>query len=157
VPFPYHAMSLRVSIASFPFDLHCVAVFDSHIPCHAMPMPRSCRAPTMPFRKRLLKATTQHGRSAAWARHGMCAWTSAVGRRPVGDLPRFGSFRLPRGVPRRLLSESQTEMQLVNVKPSSVCHGRGEADYFGARTWVLYKLQHKSYDTNLVNNSIWRP
>jgi len=88
----------------------------------------------MPFCKRLLKATAQHGRGAAWARHGMCELTSAVERRPVGYLPRFGFFPLPRGVQRRLSSESQTEMQLASVKPSNVCHGRGEAHYCGARS-----------------------
>jgi hypothetical protein len=59
-------------------------------------MPRPCRAQTMPLRKRLLKAT-------AWARHGMCELTSAVSRRPVGDLPSFVFFRLPRGHSRTLL------------------------------------------------------
>ena len=123
---------------------------------HAMPMPRPYRAPTMLFWKRLLKATGQHSRGAACARHGMCELISAVGRGPVRDLPRFGFFQLPRGDPRRLSSESQTEMQLASVKPSNVCHGRGGADYFGARTWVLYNLQHNDKDNNLVNN-IWRP
>ena len=46
--------------------------------CHAMPTPRPCRAPTTPFWKRLLKVTTQHGRGAAWARHGKCEITSAA-------------------------------------------------------------------------------
>jgi hypothetical protein len=55
--------------------------------CHAMPMPRLCHAPTMPFFSR--------------PRH-----STAVERRPVGYLPAFGFFRLPRGVPRRLLSEA---------------------------------------------------
>ena len=35
-------------------------------------VPRPCRAPTTPFWKRLLKATAQHGRDAALARHCMC-------------------------------------------------------------------------------------
>ena len=55
--------------------------------CHAMPMPRPCHARTMPFFSR--------------PRH-----STAVGKRPVGYLPAFGFFRLPRGVPRRLLSEA---------------------------------------------------
>ena len=58
---------------------------------HAKPCP--CRASTMPLCELLLKAT-------AWARHGMCELTSAVSRRPVGDVTRFGFFRLPRGVSR---------------------------------------------------------
>jgi hypothetical protein len=51
----------------------------------AMPCP--CRALTMLFFSR--------------PRH-----STAVERRPVGYLPAFGFFRLPRGVPRRLLSEA---------------------------------------------------
>jgi hypothetical protein len=37
---------------------------------------------------------------AAWERHGMYELASAVQRQHVGDLPDFGFFRLPRGVPR---------------------------------------------------------
>jgi hypothetical protein len=37
----------------------------------------------------------------------------------------FGFFRLPRGVPRRLLSDAyQSQVQVASVKPNSVCHGR---------------------------------
>ena len=72
--------------------------------CHAMPMPRPCHAPTMPFFSR--------------PRH-----STAVERRPVGYLPAFGFFRLPRGVPRRLLSEAyQSSSQrsiLTSVKSGS--------------------------------------
>jgi len=50
-------------------------------------MPSPCHALTMPFFSR--------------SRH-----STAVERRPVGYLPAFGFFRLPRGVPRRLLSEA---------------------------------------------------
>jgi hypothetical protein len=50
-------------------------------------MPRPCHALTMPFFSR--------------PRH-----STAVERRPVGYPPAFGFFRLPRGVPRRLLSEA---------------------------------------------------
>jgi hypothetical protein len=45
--------------------------------------------------------------STAWARHGMCELISAISRRPVGDLPRFGFFRLSRGHSRRLLPRMQ--------------------------------------------------
>jgi len=55
--------------------------------CHAMPMPRPCHALNMPFFSR-----TRH--------------STAVECRPVGCLPTFGFFRLPRGVPRRLLTEA---------------------------------------------------
>jgi len=50
-------------------------------------MPRPCHAPTIPLFSR--------------SRH-----STAVERRPVGYLPAFVFFRLPRGVPRRLLSEA---------------------------------------------------
>jgi hypothetical protein len=52
----------------------------------AMPFP--CHATNMPFWKRPLKAT-------AGSRHGVCELASAVQRRHVGDLPKFGFFRLP--------------------------------------------------------------
>jgi len=56
-----------------PFDLHSAIVSHSHLPCHVMPMPRPCRALTLPFfsrprhstacglpaRVRLLPATTR--------------------------------------------------------------------------------------------------
>jgi len=48
-------------------------------------MPRPCPALTMPF----------------FSRH-----ITAVERRPVGYVTAFGFFRLPRGVPQRLLSET---------------------------------------------------
>ena len=50
-------------------------------------MPRPCLASTMPFFSR--------------QRH-----RAAVQRRPVGDLPAIGFFRLPRGAPGKLLSEA---------------------------------------------------
>jgi hypothetical protein len=56
MPFPCHAVSLKVHIVSFPHDLHRATVLNSHMPC---------RAQTMPLRKRLLKATAQHGMGAA--------------------------------------------------------------------------------------------
>jgi hypothetical protein len=83
-----------------------------------------------------LKATSQgHGTVAGGERHGMCELASAVLIRHVGDLPAFGFFRIPRGIPGRLLSEAyQSLMQVASGKKSKVCHGRGEAYYFGART-----------------------
>jgi hypothetical protein len=68
---------------------------------HAMSCP--CHATTMLLWKRIFKATAQRGMGTAWERHGMCELASEVLRRHVGDLPAFGYFRLPRGVPRRLL------------------------------------------------------
>ena len=48
-----------------------------------------------------LQATSQ-GQVMGMARalHCMCESTLAVSRRGVGDVPRFGFFRLPPGVPR---------------------------------------------------------
>jgi hypothetical protein len=54
---------------------------------HVMSMPRPCRVLTMPFFSSPRQST-------------------AVEKRPVGYLLAFGFFRLPRGVPRRLLSEA---------------------------------------------------
>jgi hypothetical protein len=34
MPFPCHAVPLRVLIVSFQVDLHSAAVFDSNMPCH---------------------------------------------------------------------------------------------------------------------------
>jgi hypothetical protein len=71
----------------------------------------------------------------AWEQHVMRELASAVQRRHVGDLPAFGVFMLPRGVPGSLLSEAyQSQMQVASVKQSNICHGRGETYYFGART-----------------------
>jgi hypothetical protein len=82
-------------------------------PCHAL---------TMPFFSR-----PQHNMS--------------VERRPVAYLPAFSFFRLPHGVPRRLLSEAyQSQMQVASVKPNSVCHGRG-------KEW----WQHTTKKDNLLN------
>jgi hypothetical protein len=56
-------------------------------PCQILAIPRPCHALTMPFFSR--------------PRH-----STVVEKRPVGYLEVFGFFRLPRGVPRRLLSEA---------------------------------------------------
>jgi hypothetical protein len=98
---------------------------------HTMPFP--CHA-----RNVFLKATSQcHGRvvagsrqgdgvGTAWERHGMCKLASVVQWRHVSDLPAFGFFLLPRGVPGSLLSEAyQSQMQVASVKQSNVCHVRG--------------------------------
>jgi hypothetical protein len=44
MPFPCLTIPLRVSIVSFPFDLHSVTVFDLHIPRRSPAMPRICRS-----------------------------------------------------------------------------------------------------------------
>jgi hypothetical protein len=75
------------------------------------------------------------GMQTAWERHGMCELELVVQRRHVGDLPAFGLFLPPRGVPGSWLSEAyQSQTKVARVKQSNVCHGREEAYYFGART-----------------------
>jgi hypothetical protein len=80
----------------FPFDLHSVAVFDSPMPCPA---------------HAILKLTSQ-GHGTAWAWRGMCELPSVVQRQHVGNLPAFGFFQLPCGVPQRLLSEAYQSLKL---------------------------------------------
>jgi hypothetical protein len=95
---------------------------DSHIPCRSTAMQclfhliyivgpcliHTYRAVSLPCLEYAApKATSQdHGRVAAGERCGMCELASAVQRQHVGDLPAFGFFRLPCGVPGRLLSEA---------------------------------------------------
>ena len=103
-----HAMPMPCRAAK---DLECVypiwftqcgrVWFTLAVPCQ-------CHALTMPFFSR--------------PRH-----STPVERRPVGYLPAFGFFRLPRGDPRRWLSETyQSQMQVASVKLNNVCHGRGK-------------------------------
>jgi hypothetical protein len=70
--------------------------------CHDMPMPGPCHALTMPFFSRPRRST-------------------AVERWPVSYLPAFGFFRLPRGVLRRLLSETYQSSQ--RSVPTTVKNG----------------------------------
>jgi len=67
-------------------------------------MPHPFHALTMPFFSR--------------PRH-----SAAVKRRPVGYLPAFGFFRLPRGVPQRLLSEAYQSSSQQSI-PVTVKSGR---------------------------------
>jgi len=66
-------------------------------------IPRPCHAQTMPFFSRPWHST-------------------AVERRPVGYLSAFGFFRLPRGVPRRLLSEAYQSFSQRSI-PTTVKSG----------------------------------
>jgi len=144
MPYPRHAHAV-------PLSCRVAKGLDCVFPIWLTQCGRLWFTHTMPCPYRAESDFSRPGHTTAGVRNGMCELTSAIVR-PVGDLPRFGFFRLPRGVPWRLSSESQTEMQLASVKPSNICHGQGEADYFDARTCVLYNLQHKDYDNNLVNN-----
>jgi len=65
-------------------------------------MPRPCHALTLPF--------------FSSPRH-----STAVERRPVGYLPAFGFFRLPRGVPRRLLSEAYQSSSQRSIPTTAKC------------------------------------
>ena len=91
---------------SFPFDLHSAAVSDSHLPCHAVPMPCSDHAV-------LLKATAQYGRRetaccavalrrTAWSEHDMASVNQTR--------PRYVN-----------------EMGKTHSKHLAVRHGRGKA------------------------------
>jgi hypothetical protein len=57
-----------------------------------------CRAHAVLRLRRFASDFSRTRHSTAGTRHGMCELTSAVSWRPMGDLPRFGFFRLPRGV-----------------------------------------------------------
>jgi hypothetical protein len=108
---------------------------NSHVPCrsHAIPLPchaaesLDCVFPiaitqwghvwfarAMPRPCRSESDFSRSWHSAAWAWRGMCALASAIQRRQVGDLLTFGFFRLPRGVPRRLLSEAYQSVKLLD-------------------------------------------
>ena len=78
---PCHAVPLRVYNVFPIWFTQCGRVW------FTLAMPCPCHALTMPFLSR--------------PRH-----STAVERRPVGYLPAFGFFRLPHGVPRRLLSKA---------------------------------------------------
>jgi hypothetical protein len=100
------------------FDLHSAAYL-THT-CHAAPVPLPVNVTIMPFLKRaLLKATAQRGMGPEWERHGVCKLASAVQRRHVGDLPAFVFFRLPHGVPRRLLLQRVVAGLAVRIFPST--------------------------------------
>jgi len=86
MPLPCHAVPLRVWNLFFHL-IYTVRPCLIHT-CHAMPMPRPCPALTMTFFWR--------------PRH-----RTAVERQPVGYLPPFGLFRIPHGVPGRVLLLSE--------------------------------------------------
>ena len=110
MPFPCHAVPLKVKNVSFPFDLHSAAVPDSQLSCHAMPMPCSDHAV-------LLKATAQHGRQETAV---LCC-----------DLEKKGIFGAWYG--HDMASVNQTRPRCVNQmrkthsKPLATRHGRGMA------------------------------
>jgi hypothetical protein len=94
----------------FPIWFTQYAVFGSHMPCRAHTAPMPCHDHAV------LKATYQ-GHGTARHGHGMACvkLASAFQRRHVGDLPAFGFFRLPRGVPRRL-SEAYQSIKVLDLQ-----------------------------------------
>ena len=95
LPCHTHAVSLRVKIESFPFDLHSVAMFDSHEPCCVPAMLQPCCSES---------SFSRPWHSTAWARHCMCELTWAAERWPVSDLPMLGFIPLLRGHSQRSLT-----------------------------------------------------
>jgi hypothetical protein len=106
---------------------------DSHIACRAHAVPMQCRA------AKCIECVfpiwfTQYGRvwfTLAMARpcHALTMpffsrprHSTAVDRRPLGYLPAFGFFRLPRGVPRGLLSEAYQSSSQRSI-PTTVKSG----------------------------------
>jgi hypothetical protein len=85
MPFPYHAVPLTVRVC-LSHLIYTVRPCLIHT-CHAALMPRPCHATTMPFWKRLLKATAQRGMGMAWR-----VWNS-LGR-PETACRRPARFRL---------------------------------------------------------------
>jgi hypothetical protein len=57
MPFPYHAVMLRIYNVFFPFGIQSAAVSVSHLPYHAHAAPMPCSDHAV-----LLKATAQHVR-----------------------------------------------------------------------------------------------
>jgi hypothetical protein len=87
----------------------------------------------------------------------MCELASAIQRQHVGDLPVFGVFLLPRGVPESLLSEAcQSQMQVASVKQSNFFMDEEKLIILVQGHECLYNLQHKDYDNNFVKDNYWK-
>jgi hypothetical protein len=72
----------------------------------------------MPLYKRLLKAKAQHGRGTAWYELIF-----------VGDLPKFGFFRLRRAVSRLVGSDFSGYTKTFTKDTALLADGRGTAWY----------------------------
>jgi hypothetical protein len=96
VPLPCHAAKCLECVFPIWFT-QCGRVW------FTLSMPCPCHALTMPF--------------FLWPRHN-----TGAERRPVGYLPAFGFFRLPRGVPRRLLLEAYQSSSQRSI-PTTVKSG----------------------------------
>ena len=97
-----------------------------------------------------------HPRPCRWSQgHGIvtaCGWPARALLLPATTRSSTKFI----GVPRSLSEAYQFQMQVASVTPDNVCHERRNAYYFGARTWMLYNLQHKDYDRNLVKDNCWK-
>ena len=127
MPFPCHAVPLRVKMCLSQL-IYVVRPRLIHI-CHAAPVPCSDHAV-------LLKATTQHGRR----------------QRPVSYLPALGFFRLPRGVPRRLISEAYQSSSQRSV-PTTVKIGSSTLQKILCVFYItkeMQSIQHSLYLSALV-------
>jgi hypothetical protein len=77
--------------------------------------------------------------------------------RHVGDLPAFGVFLLPAGVPGSLLPEAcQSQMQVVSVKQTTFVMDEEKFIILVQGRECLYNLQHNDYDNNLVKDNCWK-
>jgi hypothetical protein len=80
----------------------------------------------------------------AWERH-------------VGNLPAFGVFLLPHGVPGSLLSEAcQSQMQVASVKQTTFVTDEEKLIILVQGHECLYNLQHSDCDNNLVKDNCWK-
>ena len=70
MPFPCHAVPLKVCNISSQFDLHSAVVSDSHLPCHAILRPcLSSQGHSTAVERRPCCAVAL--RRTAWSEHGM--------------------------------------------------------------------------------------
>lgn len=147
-------------------------MFDWHISyrAHTVPLPCSDHA----LCKRFLKAKHQHGMCTVWARRGIWKLTSTVSRRPVGNLPRFGFFRLPHGVLRlvfriflttRGLSRRARLCRRLCMWISATRHDRGTAgerrgtcefDFWGSFREVVEITLRMISNSYRVCGFVWR-
>jgi hypothetical protein len=74
----------------------------------------------------------------------------------VGDLTTFGFFRLPRGVPRRLLSEAYQYQVQVAWNKATFVMGEEKLIILVQGHECLHNLQHKDYDNSLVKDNCWK-
>jgi hypothetical protein len=82
---------------------------------------------------------------------------SAVQRRHVDDLPAFGFFRLPRGVPGSLFSEAyQFQMQVAMGNKATFVMDEEKLLILVQGHECLFNLQHKDYANDLVKDECWK-